>query len=129
MLGALLLACLPAGKMFSQACALPSPERPSVTSHAGHSASSNTRLLPNGQEKNLISYSDETCGSASGEQNAVSNISISTESRSIICMLIANDLVFITYLHAAAAAVWTPPGHSCVAPLGKAVAATEPDAS
>lgn len=44
-------------------------------------------------------------------------------------MLIANDLVFITYLHAAAAAVWTPPGHSCVAPLGKAVAATEPDAS
>ena len=42
-------------------------------------------------------------------------------------MLTANDFGFIAYLYAVAAR--TPPGHSCVAPLGKAAAATEPDAS
>lgn len=42
-------------------------------------------------------------------------------------MLTAKDFGFIAYLHAVAAR--TPPGHSCLALLRKAAAATEPDAS
>lgn len=42
-------------------------------------------------------------------------------------MLTANQFGFITYLRAVAPQ--TPPELSCVAPLGKAGAATKPDAS